>query len=271
MSPPRKRPVCHTCNTPMAGHKRPFGQPICPDFDEPLVLEHKVGSPPREIDVVIPVIPTGGFYHHVNPYFVERNAPPPPTQQPERADSPYTWVSTEIADEAPVKRETVAYTQEYHHHQSVRIERSQSVTSSVASSSSSYIRRIQQALSTSIPLASMFKTPRQDISSVTRAARAEGLYTALVHQARPRDQDGDAISSSSQGSWRLVVGQDAGTVAELADMYERDTIGTLGRSSVPPSSPPASAWQPWVARYTVKCMIGGLTLWMFLWAFYMMI
>ncbi|THH30339.1 hypothetical protein EUX98_g3856 [Antrodiella citrinella] len=247
----------------MAGHKRPFGVPICPDFDEP--LPPKAGSPIPRAELIIPVLPPGGFFHHINPNYIERNPLPLPSSQPERADSPMTWVSTEPADDVPVKREPVTYVDEFHHHRHVRVERSQSVTSSVTSSSS-YIRRIQHALSTSTPLASMFRTPRQDISGVTKAARAEGLYTALIHQPRPIYDDAEPSSSTSRMSWRVVVGQDAGQVAELADMYERDTMGGLG---VPP--PVAPSLQSWVARYTVKCMIGGFTLWIFLWAFFMIV
>ena len=253
----------------MAGHKRPFGQPICPDFNDPIDGTAKAASPPPEIDIVIPPIPPGGFYHYVNPNFVERDPPQnPPSQRPERAETPMTWVSTEPADEVPVKREPV-FINEYHHRQTIRIERSHSVASSLTSTSSSYIRRIQQALTTSIPLASMFRTPRQDLSEVTRAARAEGLYTALVAQSRPRGGDGEL--SLSQQSWKVVIGQDAGTVAELADMYERDTVGTLGRHSVPPTSPLPPSMQSWVAQYTVKCMIGGVTLWVVLWAFFALV
>ncbi|KAH8096725.1 hypothetical protein BXZ70DRAFT_945979 [Cristinia sonorae] len=265
MSPPRKKPICHTCNTPMAGHKRPFGQPMCPDPDEPADHQPKAASPLIETNVVIPIIPRNGFYHYVNPNYVERNPPPPSSHPPERAESPMTCVSTEPADEMPVKREPITYIEQYHRQQTVRIHRSQSVASSVTSTSSSYIRRLQQALTTSVPLASMFKTPRQDITPLTRAARAEGMYTALIQQPRHRNGDG----TSGGNPWTVVVGQDAGTVAELADMYERDAVGTLGRNSLPPSTPPSL--QSWIARYTVKCMIGGLSLFVCLWAVFMVV
>ncbi|TCD63476.1 hypothetical protein EIP91_005358 [Steccherinum ochraceum] len=261
----------------MVGHRRPFGQPICPDeYDAPVFSPVKASAHIVQTDVVIPPIPAGGFFHHVNPHYIERNPPPSAPSLPDRADSPATCVSTEPADDdVPVKREPRGFVEEYRHHQSVRIERSHSVASSVTSTSSMYIRRIQQALSTSIPLASIFKTPRQDISTVTKAARAEGLYTALLRQPRPIDVDtGDAISSASQtNSWRVLVGQDAGTVMEITEMYEKNALGTLGRASVPPSSMPAGPepWQTWTARYTVKCIIFALVAWVFGWAFLMFV
>lgn len=255
--------MCRSCNNPMEGHKRPFGQPICPD--EPA----KASSPLRE--VFIPALPPGEVFHYVNPHFVDRN-PPPQQLAVERADTPRSWVSTELADDAPIKQEPATYVSEYQLHQSVHIQRAGSVASSFSSTSSTYIRQIQEALSTSIPLASMFRTPRQDISSVTRAARAEGLYTALIPHART-DGEGGVLQATQAPLWKLVVGKDAGTVAELADMYDRDTIGTLGRASVPPSglNVAAETWQLWVARYTIKCAIAGFTLWIFLWAFFAMV
>ncbi|KAI0797070.1 hypothetical protein C8Q75DRAFT_743246 [Abortiporus biennis] len=287
MTPARKKPCCQTCGSPMEGHKRPNGSPICPihnpatdspvginnnRFPSPSIVQNKDGpsasappgspSPLRRESAGF-IIPTDlgphGFVHRRNPNWVE----PVPTRRSDsfhRPDTPMTWVSTEPADDIPaVKREIGQSISANFHNQTRRQSggvvlaqqlqqcRSDSISSSSSSSSNSstpsmIYRSLTQALSTSVPLLSIFRTPMEDVSRVTGEARRQGMYTGLLQ--RPRRQpplvkredsdegfadmspNGNAINGP-QSEMLVVIGQDMGEVMHLIDLQERENIGLL--------------------------------------------
>ena len=107
----RKKPVCQKCGHPMAGHKRPYGAPICPR-DETAPAPSP--SPTPTLESTLPVAgpskssrkkglspefvfepSASGYWHRANPNWVDpdqMSKPIAPVGTPQRGDS---WVSTE--------------------------------------------------------------------------------------------------------------------------------------------------------------------------------
>lgn len=247
MSPNRKRPQCHTCNTPMAGHKRPNGAPICPtNAYSPPPTDHlhsrgdsQTPSPrssrspsrsrsrtPTQKRSPISHLPKRGRW--VNPNFVEN--PPaqyPPSERPGR-DTPLTWVSTELNEDQPLVKHEAESVDPRQSPDVVEYIVGESVSSSSSSSSSAptRLRRTLTWLGNSTPLATILSTHRNEITSVTQRARENGLHTALAHfPSGGVKREPSALQR--QSSWWVIIGRDAGAVAHLADLHEKDAIGAL--------------------------------------------
>lgn len=257
MSPNRKRPQCHTCNHPMAGHKRPNGAPVCPTSASPQPQD-SLPSPPtspspgssRQTKRTITALPTSGRW--VNPNFVEPSRAPALTS--ERRDTPMTWVSTEPADDQPpVKNETQTAAPRPSP-DVIECMVNESVSTSSPSSSSSTSTRLQRTLTwlgSGVPLATVFSTPREEITALTRGARERGLHAGIAHF--PRDvvkREPSSVNSplERQSSWRVFIGRDAGAVTHLVNLHEKDAIGALDYGqrnervgAYPPDTQPSQA------------------------------
>ena len=80
----RKKPVCHTCGYPMAGHKRPHGSPVCPrDSASPTRSLSKTPSaisdspsPPPERDTVGRFVSPPSLLSRIGPYDVRYSEEP---------------------------------------------------------------------------------------------------------------------------------------------------------------------------------------------------
>lgn len=246
MSPTRKRPQCHTCNTPMAGHKRPNGQLLCPGTDAYMAapeLASRAHSPrssrSRSVTPIPPPknppptqFPTRGRW--INPNYVEDpNLPQPQpgevdvaeSEEPEFRDTPETWVSTELNDDAPpVKHEPNSITPRnspdaidalVHH--------------SIASSSSSPLTRLRSTFSwlgESTALATVFSTTRHQVPNLMDKARDFGLHAAMAHVPHEPVKR-ETSSVGRQQSWRVFLGKDAGVVMHLATLHEKEALGAL--------------------------------------------
>lgn len=84
---------------------------------------------------------------------------------------------------------------------------------------------LENALSTSIALASIFSTPKEHIADVRKAARQVGLHTTLMRRPGART---DGKSSFDQyghreNSWWVVMGRNAEAVKHLMNLQQ----GTL--------------------------------------------
>lgn len=132
-----------------------------------------------------------------------------------------------------------------------------------------------------MPLASVFRTPKEDISAITNAARSHGLYTALMHHPHPNTPDTHVKAESStatstsikaQSSWWVVLGKDAGAVTHLADLHEKNAIGALEfgqRNEKVGAYPPEASLPPtslgtWLLLLVVVNLLGALSMWLFL-------
>lgn len=81
---------------------------------------------------------------------------------------------------------------------------------------------IDTALNTSIPLASIFSTPKEDIADIRRVADQTGLYMGLIRRPGAR-LDGKMVidkSGKREPSWWVVMGGSAEAVRHLVNMQQ---------------------------------------------------
>ena len=285
----------------MAGHKRPNGIVVCPISDTvekeneprtyhtcvPIVLTPSpafspstspapVQRPPpastssttpaalrREQSVLLPK-------HYVNPNFVESPQRPPVffPRPIDRTGTPNTWVSTEPADDIPVKREegldpfdpiTIDPNpiDDGLFPSSLNTPGPSSIDSSV--SSTGLRRTFTNLLRNSRPVASLFSTPRDELDDIAHEARRHGLHTGLIHRPRPppvKEEStvrgpgavprGAGLERAS--SWWLVLGHSGEAVMHLMDLQDRGTRAKYGSSLNVPAE--AAAMSPTPARMT---------------------
>jgi hypothetical protein len=247
MTPPRKRPECRTCNTPMAGHKRPHGWPVCPSGTSPI---RKLDE--KDVEEVIPQI--GQIYHWKNANwhenFLEHFTPPPAVRQ-QRSGTPNTWVSTEPADDIPPSRRSTesqetlnprALVSQRHAEEIESYSSSRASSSATPSTTSSRIRRsFTNILNNSLPIVSIFSSPRDDVQTITQAARLNGLHTGVMR--RPRNEVKEVKDEHCKArigrrySWWVLMGRDYNAVEELMGMHERDI---MAKSDDQPQATPAA-------------------------------
>lgn len=86
---------------------------------------------------------------------------------------------------------------------------------------------IDMALGTSIALASIFSTPKEDIADVRRAANEAGLHMALMRRPGSRQDGKSTINKRGQreNSWWVAIGKNAEAVRHLADSQEQGMPG----------------------------------------------
>lgn len=234
MTTPRKRPECRTCNTPMAGHKRPDGKPVCP-IPSPAKVPNSPHKTDDDDDEQVPQI--GKFYHFVNPNYRESFTPEPVEfGRPQRTGTPCTWVSTEPADDIPsVKHEGTLQRADARHIPDIEITGYRSSQSSISSSSSMtstassrFRRTFYGVLTKSLPAVSLFAAPRDEIATITQAARMNGLHTGVMRWPRPDVKDESGSSRSRRRySWWVLLGRDPEAVEHLMELQEREDMSRL--------------------------------------------
>jgi len=198
----------------MAGHKRPnHGVPVCPYPTRRGISNFDSNALPRP-----------EAWHRMN----SEEAEPEVTSLADDGQlSNFSWVPNEPADDsAPDELE--------HAEEEEKVwEEDDGVGSDsreFQSSSSSVRRTISEALMNSVPLASLFSTPRQDIPAISRAARRRKLHMGVIRRGDAQNQsvkseDADAIHEANIGrpnSCWIVMGRDQDAVSHLLDLDERD-------------------------------------------------
>lgn len=227
----------------MAGHKRPNGTPVCPPKSSPAKLPE---YPKSDDDDHIPQI--GKFYHFVNPNYREQLSPQAVEfERARRTGTPCTWVSTEPADDIPsVKHERTLQRADAQHLPDVEITGFRSSQSSAGSSisvtsttSSRFRRNFYSALTTSVPAVSLFATPRDEISTLTEAARMNGLHAGFMRSPRSEvKEEGSGGRVKRLYSWWVLMGKDPVAVEYLLQLQERADIARLDNQ---PTSAPVAA------------------------------
>ena len=240
----------------MAGHKRPNGQPICPEdsftpqpHDDLRWRSHSVseGSSrsrsrsrtprPKQRATLLDDIPENEIpvnARWVNPNYVEPSLPEssPPEPEPEETpsssrDPPETWVDTELNEEdpPPMKHETESVDPRRHYSP----DPVEQITRSLTSKSSNPLSRTLSWVGSSTPLVTVLNTPKEEITKLTKRARENGLHTAIAHLPRIGEAKGEQSSNglTRLSSWNIIIGKDAGTVAHITSLHERDAIGAL--------------------------------------------
>ena len=188
----------------MAGHKRRDGGLLCPgslpsppDSPTPSIrplpdgLFHPAAVPDIEIPDVLP-------YHRPNPYWVD-----PALLLSSSSDlfeQEGSVVSTILADDTA----------------SIKTFDDDETTDDENDSV------IDSALNTSVPLASIFSTPKEDIADIRKVADRTGLYMGLIRRPGAR-HDGKVVvdkCGKRESSWWVVMGKSAEAVRHLVDMQQ---------------------------------------------------
>ena len=234
--PARRSPQCHTCGSPMAGHKRPHGFPVCPEQPEaaqadpdPILLRDAPLIPPNRFSPAPDVrLPLGG--HFVNPRWVD----PAPEIEDDRI-SHASWVPTEIDGESSSSEEEwsqggseervfAALNDDGHDDEDDDDnDDARSLSAHSSSSVSGISTTLSQLIGNSVPLASVWSTPTRDIAAMGHAAEKAGVSFGVV--PAPRFRRGRALKRDGsqnhgddlerQNSWWVVMGQDKQAVARM--------------------------------------------------------
>lgn len=270
MSPSRKKPFCHQCGSPMEGHKRPNGQPICPSKSpSPPAWTYRAGipgsPPPRRYRSKTPpssppirwVPGTKQCYRRRNPNWVEP-ALPAAAQPLQRHDTEISWVATEIDedvanDNPPINgrahrtnttdKEVVVIDEDTTAAESSR-QPENTTTASTSRQSSTVSRGISRTFSEIFTgraaLASVFSTTSKDAAAISLAARRRGLYAGFmkdssgnirVKEESPFDLD---LGNPPQERNLVVVGQDASTVQHVLEAGEERLLSIALESGARP-------------------------------------
>jgi hypothetical protein len=207
----------------MEGHRRRDGTTLCPS------LSGSLPSPPDSPTPSVRSLPVGPFHPAVIPEIVI-----PDDVRVYRRPNP-NWVDPAPAP-APLPPPPVPYGD----HES---DESVSVMSTVLLDDGSSIKTsdegdepttddendsiIGAALGTSLPLASIFCTPKEDIEALRKAASAIGIHTGLMRRPGARDDGKSNINRFGQreNSWWVVMGRNAEAVRHLVDIQQRGMPG----------------------------------------------
>lgn len=204
----------------MEGHKRRDGILLCPSLstalpsppDSPTSSARSLSEGPFQPAVLPEIVITGDVrsYHRQNPNWVDPVAPRAPLQPlplPNEHDSEESGsvVSTVLLDDgASIKT----------------IE--DDITTDDENDSI-----IAAALHTSIPLASIFSTPKEHIADVRKAATDIGLHTGLMRRPDARTDGKSSVNrlGERENSWWVVLGRNAEAVRHLVDVQQRGMPG----------------------------------------------
>ncbi|KAI0375957.1 hypothetical protein BV20DRAFT_27983, partial [Pilatotrama ljubarskyi] len=214
----RKKPVCHACGTPMAGHKRPNGSPICPRASasplpsrsrpasktparhsaEPPSLLSRLGPSPQDPDVSFSPTPSG-FWHRKNPHWVDpEHYARIPTHAvhtvPRRGETLASWNSTELDESAaaasiygdrvsPSSHGSEQEEGEYVPSDGEDGSSQRTLSPTPSSGSFSTLRRgLSKILGRGTALASVYAAPSDEVVAIEHAAHERGLTTAAVRR-----------------------------------------------------------------------------------------
>lgn len=259
----RKKPVCQKCGHLMAGHKRPHGVPVCPRDDSapasPQPATRRTTAPAPAHFEFNPS--ASGYWHWQNSNWV---APASYAKQTRSYDVPQrgpSWVSTErdggsqgtpsrrrpftspppahevidVDAEDEIQEVGRRYAgsqyeedQEYEQEQEGPADVDDDSDTSSNGSSVTILKRVTRRLSSAIgrstPLASLYASPREHVPTITTAARAEGLYTRVVHLNRGpvegfKEEPSTPVRTfvEREHSWMIAVGRDQVAVNALVD------------------------------------------------------
>ncbi|KAH9855041.1 hypothetical protein C2E23DRAFT_49603 [Lenzites betulinus] len=234
-SPPssRKKPVCHSCGHPMAGHKRPAGSPVCPrvSASPSPAHSHTTSATPTPAPDPAPTLlsrispedvrfaPTSsGYWHRRNPHWVEpehyaRIPSHAAHEVPKRGETVVSWHSTELDELSvhapshgrPLSQEYAAQEVPSDSEEDEGAEITADSTRQTRSASFTLLgRQVSKIFGDMLPLASLYGAPTEDVRSLEHAAREHGLATAVVRsprttvKAEPSTPDKASDSGSSR-------------------------------------------------------------------------
>lgn len=246
----------------MAGHTRQGGTVVCPSnsnlpspppspagSEEVLRINSPMRQPSPIEDIDIPTIP----FHRQNPHWIEpapRRAPLAPLaieqfQHPDGSDdSRHSVVSTVLLDDDTSSIKTINEEDE-----------------TTTSTDSEGDALMDAALATSIPLASIFSTPKEHLADVRRAARETGLHTGLMRRPGARMDGRTKLlfgHRDSESSWWVVIGRNAEAVKNLVNLQQRGMPGHFHPDHDSFQVAPAQPSVPGFAQFLMAGVLGGL-------------
>jgi len=202
----------------MEGHRRRDGTMICPSSsgflpsppDSPLKSTRTLPDGPFRPAVLPEIeIPNDvGVYRRPNPNWVNAPPPPPPPSSAVHdSDESGSVVSTILLDDGS----------------SIKTSEEDDDTTTEDENDSV----IDTALRTSIPLASIFSTPKEHIADVRKAASDIGLHTGLMRRPGARDDGKSSVNRFGQreDSWWIILGRNAEAVRHLVNIQQRGMPG----------------------------------------------
>ena len=257
----------------MAGHKRPHGFPVCPPRQSPGPLTGKSREPTPDY---IPRI--GDTYHLRNPNYIENFTPsPPPEFTRERSGSPCTWVSTEPADDIPGPSSIpIDHLRRQRPAQELELAGYAGPQASFQAYAASTTARIGRTLSTFItnhvpPAVTLFSAPRENVQSLTRTARMNGLHTGIMR--RPRREGRSPEGIGRRASWWVLMGRDSDAVEHLISLQEQATMARLDerdnrnpRSTMLAHSSPQATSYLYLVLMCCLCSICSGVVVLFIWS-----
>ncbi|KAF8076795.1 hypothetical protein FPV67DRAFT_433242 [Lyophyllum atratum] len=275
----RKKPHCHSCGLPMAGHKRPDGLPLCPVKDESLSPPPSYASPPPSTQV--------SSTHSYSSLFsgsLSSLASPPVTPPRQRTPSA---IRAPVSDSNPSPKRLldpafdIPESGAWHRRNPNWIDPplmvarvpapAGSIVSTVlvdddgktirgrndddyeedddgASVSSSFFGHVAQNLKNR-RVVSMFATKRTDPARTQQLAAKQGMHAALV---RLPAGNVPLTKKKVDGSWWMVVGRDAGVVGRIVDKSQRGMPG--GMELMPAQGPHLTTF----LQLILAGLIGGI-------------
>jgi len=196
----------------MVGHKRRDGSLLCPEESLPSPppsptpsTRFLTGGPFRPAAIPDIDVPDDLPFHRPNPYWVD----PHRVSQSSSSDifeQEGSVVSTVLADDAS----------------SIKTFDGDDETTDDENDSI-----IDSALNTSLPLASIFSTPKEDIADIRKVADATGLYMGLIRRPGARHDGKSSIDKfgKREDSWWVVMGKNAEAVRYLINVQKRGMPG----------------------------------------------
>ncbi|KAI9000724.1 hypothetical protein BD414DRAFT_472546 [Trametes punicea] len=215
----RKKPTCHSCGHPMAGHKRPNGSPVCPRNTASLSPYPSPSPTPSSRRRSVSMIPTNypdrpqsllsrispadvrfsptpsGYWHRQNPNWTEpehyaRIPSHAPHQMPRRGETVAPWESTELNDsvagspprgdsEPPGFGEEEDWSQEVQEDEADDADSLRAVSPAPSNGFARFSQHLVKMLGHSTPVVAEYSAPSHEVFSIEHAAQEEGLYSRI--------------------------------------------------------------------------------------------
>lgn len=200
----------------MAGHTRQFGQVVCPGSlpsppDSPNSFERDLPPVPfQQAEFENPE--ASGSHHLFYPNWIEPAPrllalPPTPNSYRSESGSSVSLVSTEL------------------NYDGISIKADDDEDDNSTTSTDDAL--VDLALSTSIPLASIFYTPKEDIADVCKTAERSGLHTGLMRRPGARTDGKSNVNrfGERENSWWVVMGRNADAVKQMVNKQQTGMPG----------------------------------------------
>jgi hypothetical protein len=260
VTPGRKQPICRTCNTPMAGHRRPHGAPVCPlgPLSGSPPPEQKYRPPPTEIiddhdhhdeegaswpnDDVL----QRGRWHRTNPNWIDGHHPRPVDAHDGLDDAASDGcapteplsdlgvgpsglqamaIKAEMSASTSGRGRVLHLSQHQHQHVWQPVRASPSPPPRAISPSASEIEESADRITR------MFSVATVDIPAVQLSAKKQAVHANFV--AKPRLASPSRRKEADERHWWAFMGKDQTRIDHIVQLQQRDHAGTWPMPTAP--------------------------------------